>query len=181
MKIKKSIIKFIIPIAVMATLIAVCITCWSPFALAKSNNRPSSYLLDQNLKSQIASETMNMTGEEIREYSCKKTARLLSFTAKNDIVHGKANCVGYAQLYAGICNYACQVNGLDCTAKPVVGYIMFYNINLCNALTKCMPNKHWKNFVKDHDFVEFHMNNSIIYSDACLYDLIGTDCMTIKE
>lgn len=165
-------------IGVVAVILIVAYNVWTPWALVKSDDRQITYSPDQELRTMIASETKNMTGEEILEYSIKKTANSLTFTAENDVTHGKANCVGYAQMCAGISNYAFQVNGLDSKAKPVVGFVMFYQVNLCDVLKGCMPNKRWENFVKDHDFVEYHINGSIIYADASLYDLIGTDCKT---
>lgn len=50
------------------------------------------------------------------------------------------NCVCYAQMYAGICNYAYKVNDLYCHAKPVVGYVSLCGINLCMILKSLMPN-----------------------------------------
>ena len=53
--------------------------------------------------------------KECSELVCKE----LSFTAKNNIQCGKANCVGYAQLISAIINYAFQVKKLPYKAKPV--------------------------------------------------------------
>ena len=36
-----------------------------------------------------------------------------------------------------ICNYAFQVNGMAYRAKPVVGYVSLYGINLCRLLRYC--------------------------------------------
>ena len=55
----------------------------------------------------------NMIGAWLAvKYSMRLTADLLSFTEKNDLDNGKANCVGYAVLCSRICNYAFQVNGM---------------------------------------------------------------------
>ena len=48
------------------------------------------------------SDSPEMIIKECSELVCKE----LSFTAKNNIQCGKANCVGYAQLTSTIINYA---------------------------------------------------------------------------
>lgn len=121
-----------------------------------------------------------MSAEEIRNYSVRKTAGILSFTIKNDLSKREANCVGYAQMCAGISNYAFGANGINASAKPVVGYVMLCGLNLCDVLKWCMPTKRWENFVKDHDFVEYHIDGQTIYCDASAYDLIFRDCKTIE-
>ena len=56
--------------------------------------------------------------KECSELVCKE----LSFTAKNNIQCGKANCVGYAQPISAIINYAFQVKKLPYKAKPVCSW-----------------------------------------------------------
>jgi len=134
-----------------------------PLTLTKIANRPNPYYPDKALRSEIREETKEMSAEEIRNYSVKKTAGNLSFTVSNNLPKGKANCVGYAQMCASISNYAFRVNGINASAKPVVGYVFCCGINLCNILKWFMPSKRWENFVKDHDFVEYHMDGQTIY------------------
>lgn len=153
---------------------------WSPLSLTKIGDRTNPYLPDAALKEDIKAETASMSAEEIRLYSIRKTAKLLSFTTKNNLLKGEANCVGYAQMCAGISNYAFRVNGINASAEPVVGYVMFYGINLCDVLKWCMPSKRWENFVKDHDFVEYHIDGQTLYCDASAYDLLFKDCITKK-
>lgn len=151
-----------------------------PFKLTKIADRSNPYYPTSTLLSEIRENTKGMSAEEIRKYSVKKTARSLSFTVKNNLSKGDANCVGYAQMCASISNYAFKVNGINASAKPVVGYVMCFGVNLCNVLKWCMPTKRWENFVKDHDFVEYHIEGQTIYCDASAYDLIYKDCKTIK-
>lgn len=151
-----------------------------PLTLTKIGDRANPYYPDRTLQSEIKDETEGMSAEEIRNYSIKKTAKFLSFTVKNNLSEGEANCIGYAQMCAGISNYAFRVNGINASAKPVVGYVMFCGINLCDVLKWCMPSKRWENFVKDHDFVEYHIDGQTIYCDASAYDLIYKDCKTTK-
>lgn len=159
-------------------ILAIFFLIWSSLSLSKIGNRSNPYHLTQALQSEIREEASGMTAEEIRLYSIKKTSSLLSFSVKNDLSNGKANCVGYAQMCASISNCAFKANGINASAKPVVGYVMFYGINLCNVLKWCMPTKRWENFVKDHDFVEYHIDGQTIYCDASAYDLIYQDCKT---
>ena len=146
----------------LAIIVIVCIS-WLNISLLKISDRTSNYLPSKSLKEEIKIETKGLSQEEIR----------------NDISNGKANCVGYAQMCAGISNYAFRINGYNSSAKPVVGYVKLLGVNLCNILKLCMPTKRWENFVKDHDFVEYHIDGDIIYCDASTYDLIMNDCKTI--
>ena len=105
---------------------------------------------------------------------------MLSFRCKNDIDNGKANCVGYAKLCAAISNHAYTTHHINAKAKPVVGYVKFYSINVCQALVCSKMPKGWNDFFKDHDFVEFQIAGQTIYADPSLYDLTWKDCKTYK-
>lgn len=152
----------------------------SPFTLTKIADRSNPYYPTSKLLSEIREDTKGLSAEEIRNYSVKKTAKILSFTVKNNLPKGEANCIGYAQMCASISNYAFRANNINASAKPVVGYVLFCGVNLCNILKWCMPTKRWENFVKDHDFVEYHIDGQTIYCDASAYDLIYKDCKTVK-
>lgn len=165
--------------AVAILIIVIVYIVWSPLSLTKVGNRANPYVLDKGLKEEVARETEGMNGEEVLEYSMKKTSNVLTFTVRNDLPKGHANCVGYAQMGAAIANFAFKLNWINASALPVVGYVMFYGVNLCNVLKWCMPNKRCENFVKDHDFVEYHIDGKTIYADASAYDLIWKDCKTV--
>ena len=146
--------------------------------LVKTGNRPEqNYSLPEKTKSQIRKECKTLDPEDCVKYSLELTSRLLTFKEKNDITNGKANCVGYAILCSRICNYAFIVNNLKHKTRPVVGYVTLYGVNICNILKSLAPQK-WKNFVKDHDFVELELENKTIFFDASLYDYYF-DCTTI--
>lgn len=162
----------------IVAIFAICLIL--PLTLTKINDRPNPYHPDRTLQSEIKEDTKGMSAEDIRNYSVKKTAKILSFTVKNNLPKGEANCVGYAQMCASISNYAFRANNINASAKPVVGYVLFCGVNLCNILKWCMPSKRWENFVKDHDFVEYHIDGQTIYCDASAYDLIYKDCKTVK-
>ena len=172
--------RFKIIIITILALVGIYIV-WSPLSLTKISDRSNPYTPNKDLKTEKKEETTGMSAEDIRTYSVKKTAKLLTFTVKNDLSKGEANCIGYAQMCAGISNYAFKTNGLKASAKPVVGYVMFYGINLCDVLKWFMPSKRWENFVKDHDFVEYHIDGETIYCDASAYDLLWKDCKTYKK
>jgi hypothetical protein len=151
------------------------------FSLIKTGERSTvSYPLSKELKERIVNETHELDEIDILNYSLELTDELLEFDETNNIKEGKANCVGYALLCANIMNYGLKVNNLEGTCKPVVGYVKLLGVNLCNVLKCCMPTKRWENFVKDHDFVEYHIDAQTIFCDASAYDLIFNDCMTIK-
>ena len=164
----------------LGIVVLVICTCavLNGFGLVKTSNRPNAdYPLSKQIKEKIQTEGMGLTPEECVKFSLKLTSNNLRFTEKNSIANGKANCVGYAIMCSSICNYALQINNLNCKSRPVVGYVTFYGINLCNVLKALAPQE-WKNFVKDHDFVELELNDSIVFFDASLYDYY-IDCTTI--
>lgn len=104
----------------------------------------------------------------------------LSFTAKNDIPKGKANCVGYAQLTSAIINYVFQIKNLPYKAKPVVGKVYLFGIDLNNIAQKILPPMQ-RPFFKDHDFVEVDLGNKTVFIDSSLQDLTGLTFMQINN
>ena len=131
------------------------------------------YSLAEDLKGRIEdlckdSDSANDLIKKCSELVCKE----LSFTAKNNIQCGKANCVGYAQLTSAIINYAFQVKKLPYKAKPVVGKVYLFGIDLNNVAQKILPKKH-RPFFKDHDFVEVDLGDKTVFIDSSLQDLTG--------
>lgn len=150
------------------------------FTLIKTGERQKTCTLIQSMKVKVDTETKGMDIEQIIDYSMKLTASRLHFSIYNDINHGKANCVGYAQLCASICNKALAENGIHGKAKPVVGYIELNGINLCDVLKAIAPQDNYKNFVKDHDFVELVTDSRTYYFDPSIYDVLGMKCLKIS-
>jgi hypothetical protein len=162
----------------LLALVLCCCFVRNGMGLVKTNNRPNpGNSLSKQIKSKISDECKSSNPEDCLKYSLQLTSDLLSFTEKNDIENGKANCVGYAILCSRICNYSFEMNKLKYHAKPVVGYVTLYGINICNILKSLAPQK-WKKFVKDHDFVELELEDKTIFFDASLYDYY-LDCTTI--
>lgn len=147
------------------------------FSLSKDHDRSiETYKLSKSIKEKIRNDTDGMDYKEIIQYSMERTKEQLAFAKNNDIPRGKANCIGYAQMGASICNYAMASNGMGYRAKPVVGYVNLFGINLCAIATKIAPIG-LANFVKDHDFVEISVEGKTIYFGPCLYDFL-IDCTT---
>ena len=151
------------------------------FSLVKTGERSTlNYTLSKELKERIVNETHELSEIDIVNYSLKLTDELLDYNETNSIKDGKANCVGYALLCASIANYGIKVNKLEGTCKPVVGYVTWGGMNLCTILKVIAPQK-YKAFVKDHDFVEYDMENTTIFFDPTLYDFIGDRVMCIRD
>ncbi len=152
-----------------------------PFNLVKTGDRQKTYILPQALKAKVEQDTRGMDIEQIIDYGLTLTASQLRFSRYNDIDMGKANCVGYAQLCASICDQAVSANGVNGHAKPVVGYIETKGINWCDVLNSVAPKDSYKNFVKDHDFVELVTESKTYYFDPSIYDVLGKKCLKITN
>ena len=109
-------------ILIIGSITGVCILLMS-LSLVKTGDRAVIYKADSQLKEHVYREAKGKSVEQIINYSLRQTASYLQFSRHNDINNGQANCVGYAQLCAAICNQALAANGIKGKAKPVVGYI----------------------------------------------------------
>lgn len=137
--------------------------------------------LSDKEKMVIAESTQKLDKWGIVNQAIVFCAKKLRFAAHNHIASGEANCVGYAQLCATVCNYAFDAHGIPCKARPVVGSVRWLGIDLCNWAYRLMPQK-YKGFVKDHDFVEIDWDgDKTLYVDPCLYDVIGNKVVTFKD
>ena len=161
---------------VLIIFFCLCIVLFliSQIRLHKERDRNiATYSLSMDLKEQIKEMCATIdTPKDIIRHSSNMTSKELSFTAKNNIQCGKANCVGYAQLTSAIINYAFQVKKLPYKAKPVVGKVYLFGLDLNNVAQKILPKKH-RPFFKDHDFVEVDLGDKTIYVDSSLQDLTG--------
>ena len=150
------------------------------FTLIKTGDRQKTCKLTYSMKEKVNAETIGMDVEQIIDYSLNLTASRLRFSISNDFSNNKANCVGYARLCASICNQALSANGVNGHAKAVMGYIESNGINWCDVLKSIAPKDSYKNFVKDHDFVELVTDSRTYYFDPSIYDVLGKKCLTIK-
>lgn len=137
--------------------------------------------LTSDLKNQVAEISNNSdTPQDIIKKCSNLVCERLSFSAKNDIQRGKANCVGYAQLTSATINYAFQIKNLPYKAKPVVGKVYLFGINLNNVAQKILPQRH-RTFFKDHDFVEVDLGDKTVFIDSSLQDLTGLTFMQVQN
>ena len=155
---------------VVAVMIAIGILM--PISFVKTSDRGATHdYFPEELKGRIKAETAGYSDEETVKYSLNLTAELLRFTRVNALKDGKANCVGYAQLCSNICNYAFAACHSKARTKPVVGYIEVCGIDMCKIAYFLAPAKD-KNFVKDHDFVEYrHRDGTTSFFDPSIYDV----------
>ncbi len=164
---------------VLVILIGFCVFAEAThISLIKLQDRPYTRTkLSKSSKEYIESMTVDCESSIDIIHCCNDMIRShLSFAQKNDIAHRKANCVGYAKYTADVMNYAFKVNHINDYAKPVVGHVILGWTNLNKLLTAIVPKK-YKNFIKDHDFVE----TSEYYFDPTLYDFGLGDCITTKH
>lgn len=96
----------------------------------------------------------------------------LSFSYRNDVGHGKANCVGYAVLAAEALNRAFRRNSLPYHARPVYGKAYLWGIDLHPLMQAVFPSK-YAPFFRDHDFVEIDLGDRYVYADASMQDVLG--------
>ena len=144
-----------------------------PISFVKTSDRGATHdYFPEELKGRIKAETVGFSDEEIVAYSLELTAELLRFSWDNSLRNGKANCVGYAQLCSNICNYAFAVSHSEARTKPVVGYIRICGFNVCQLAHFFAPTGRLKNFVKNHDFVEYHhRDGTTSFFDPSIYDV----------
>ena len=168
------------PIILLLAIVMVLILLRLGFGLVKTENRGySGFILSSEIKDRIFIDNPQGDYKDAIKYSLRLTSELLRFTEKNNMGEGKANCVGYAQLCSAICNNVLELNNLPYRSMPVVGYVTCLGVNICPILQRIVP-KNYKNFVKDHDFVELNTDSYCIYFDASLYDY-HLNCTTKRK
>lgn len=142
---------------------------WQSLVLVPTRDRKiPSYVLTRSQRDQIRQETKGMTPDQIIDYSLSMTARDLTFTRK-------VNCVTYANYSSAICNCAFSANFIKGKAKPKVGTVKLWGLDLCEILYSITQNT----FVINHDFTEISLPERTVYVDASFYDLIKTDCRKV--
>lgn len=156
---------------IVCVLAIFCIATASPVLKKERDRAYNPVKLSEKLKQEIKADTENLPPYKIIVYCKEKTQELLKFSTKcepfDDRKVTKMHCVGYAQVFSTICNYAFKVNNIKGSAKPVVGIVKWNGINL-NSFSKFLPTK-WKNFTKDHDFAEVEYESDFkFYVDPLL-------------
>lgn len=175
----KRIIRFLIFLIFLIIGINITTAYTNP-RLIKIRDRNNNITLSSVDKKLIKEKSLNITNtSEAIKCALEITSNKLHFSKYNNVSIGRANCVGYAQYYASVLNYIADLKNLKCTASPVVGYIDINGSNVCYILKQIVPNT-YKNFVKDHDFVQICVGTDIIYVDPCIYDLVGNALFSTK-
>lgn len=165
--------------AVLLVIITACsVALASSITLVKDHERANAFSLTESLKKKVTVDTKGMDEEDIIQYSLNTTAQNLRFTRFNNLKKGQANCVGYAKFCSSVCNEGFKNNRIRYRAHTVVGFIKIGDINICNVLKVAMHDPEYRNFVKDHDFVEVVTDKWVYQFDPCLYDIIGISCMS---
>ena len=127
--------------------------------LHKTANRPHmSYYFNEEEMERLVTLLDSATSEAETINICNTFAcNNLSFHQKNNLRNGEANCVGYAQYSSAVLNYAFSYKGFSSTARPVVGQIYLYGLNIHPLMLSVLPDN-LTSFFKDHDFVEIQKN-----------------------
>jgi hypothetical protein len=170
--------KYILLFLVLSLIASISIV--DSIYLVKSHDRAQTYTLPKEVKADL-SEIYISDELDLIKFSIKYTADHLKYSEKNELDKGKANCIGYAQYCAAVANLLMKNVKSGNKAKPVVGTLKLHKLNLCQFISTKMPNSKWRNFTKDHDFVEFQIGDDIIYADPSLYDYTGKEFRTWKK
>jgi len=152
---------------IVGALLLLAVIVVNSITLTKIEDRAGEYRKKVTDSVVIWEETAGMDDEQILRYAVKRTAQDLTFSIDT-------NCMHYASYCASVFNCACQHNGLPSSveAKPVVGYVHIWGINVCKVLyglTGC-------HFIKDHDVTEVHLaDGRAVLVDANAYDYLFSD------
>ena len=156
---------------ILIMVVATIIIASSFTTLVKTSSvSESEYVIPREIKEKIIYETVGMEIIQIDKYCVILTSNILEFSKINS--GNKANCIGYSKVCVALCKYAYKINNINVKVKHVRGYVSLFSLNLCKILSYIVPNN-YKNFVKDHDFVEIIADKDSIYLDPSLYDLFG--------
>lgn len=150
--------------------------------LHKTSNRSwGDYHLTPDLKELIETKTTDLEApKDIIDVCCDVSTDYLSFAHSNHIDNKKANCIGYARLTSALLNHAFRKKNIAYKAKPVVGTVHSFGVNLNNVAIHILPSS-WRPFFKDHDFVEISTGKERIYVDTSLRDLTGRKFVLNEE
>lgn len=157
-------------------IVFICIGIISIFIysldLHKTSDRPwGDASIPKELKELATNRTEGKNkAKDIMKECSTLTTDYLSFSRANNIPNGEANCIGYAQLASALLNQSFRQNNLNCQAKPVVGTVHSFGINLNTVAQHILPSS-WRPFFKDHDFVEVTTDEGVFFIDTSLQDI----------
>jgi len=130
-----------------------------------------------SLGTTLSIEQMMDISQELTNKQLKFSSGKVPNNPNNAAQIGKANCVGYAALYASIMDFLIrQQNEADkYEVKHLVGTLDFMGNNLNQAINH--P------FFKDHDYNEITIlaTGKKIYTDPSVSDVLGIHRIQVKE
>lgn len=142
----------------------------------KLRDRDVSMKLPESIKNMVVSDTKDMDAIEIADYCNRLTSSLFAYSTSvcitPDLKESKGHCVTYSTVCKELCNLAYMANGIDATAKVVVGQIKLADINLHNLITALLPSK-YDRFCIDHDVVEIIYQEKSLLIDPSLTDILN--------
>jgi hypothetical protein len=170
---------------ILVLLLLIPVSMLSQVTLVKQHDRAGSIALPDFIKAKIRKETKDKSVAYIIKYSNRLTASTLYFSDHCSKVTFRketpAHCVLYAKTYSTILNYSFKVNHIKAHSSPVVGYFKIFGINVCKCLSSIPISRKFRNFTKDHDFVEISYHNDILYIDPSAYDILGCSFRQYKK
>lgn len=145
----------------------------------KLKERPGEIKIPNHIKEYVIESTHSYDVYEITRHCAKITCDLLEFSFNQNISFNngtlKGHCVTYARLHSTLCNIAFKAHNINAQAKPIVGNIIMYNININNLLVKIIPKKYEHYFI-NHDIVEItYDNNKILLIDPLEREFFGLE------
>lgn len=128
----------------------------------------TTYIFPDSIQQELNVTAPYIIKEEINDATCS----YLRYGIKNEINKGRANCIGYAHLYANSYNKFIKLSGdyPNTYARVVDGYVEWYGINLNKVLMKLVSER-WKGWVSNTTFVEINHNGHKYYCSPCISDL----------
>lgn len=152
----------------VAFLVLVCV---SGLELHKTSDRTYGVASLPILRQIVSQKTRFLdTPEQIIDACADISTSNLSFSRKNNLDQGTANCIGYAQHTAALLNMAFREKGMPYRARPVVGVVTLFGLDLCKLSQSSLP-QDMRAFFKDHDWVEVSGEDRRWYVDSSLRDL----------
>ena len=134
--------KFFKRVIIVATIcIVLCLSFIYSLNLTKESDRAwGDHSLTVDLKALVEKRITDLEKmEDIIEACCDVATDYLSFVKANDIANRKANCVGYARLTSAFLNHAFRKKNMTYKAKPVVGTVHSFGVNLNNVAQSTLP------------------------------------------
>ena len=165
--------KFSVVLAAILTFIVIVWCALSQLSFRKSGVRDQHYALPEEYVAMLdGADISPLTPESIAEYVNGLASKQLTFSYRNDINGGRANCVGYAQFVAAASNYLFARPNIPSRATPVYGTVKLFGVDLCQLSQHILPSK-YRSFFRDHDYVEISCGGDTLVIDASLHDVLG--------